>query len=70
MSSLRRLRRRSCGNKIRYATLSLASEAAKLLSARGELWMGAYRCRFCKQYHIGHMPKAVRQSILSRQAQR
>jgi hypothetical protein len=47
VSSKRRLRRKSCGTKIRYATIE---EAQKM--ARGNIV--AYWCAFCGGCHIGH----------------
>jgi hypothetical protein len=47
-----------CGAKRRFLTLEDAVRAALTLNreehARGKVRMGAYRCPFCRQFHIGH----------------
>lgn len=48
MSSKRRIRRRSCTKKVRYATRADAREVAK------RLHITTYHCQFCNGWHIGH----------------
>ena len=48
MASKRRLRRKSCGKKIRYPD----RQTAKL--ANGTCNMVCYPCQFCGGYHRGH----------------
>lgn len=62
MSSKRRLRRQACEGKRAY----YEREAAQLEANR--LWKGGervrpYQCKFCKRWHIGHLPKWLRQSL-------
>lgn len=55
MSSRRAIRRRKCGRKQKHDTLETALQAAvRLHRAKGGEWLQAYRCRFCKKWHIGH----------------
>jgi hypothetical protein len=63
MASKRQVRRRECGDKKRYASSADAVAAAgRIGRAKGEKLV-AYRCRFCRQYHIGHPPVAVQQKL-------
>lgn len=58
MASKRRLRRKQCEGKIRYASTESAVNGIRLLHRkyghRGQL--KAYRCPFCRYWHIGHAP--------------
>lgn len=59
MSSKRRIRRKACKGKRRYATAAEAGNAAWHVdqkSALGGRVLHAYRCKFCNGYHFGHMP--------------
>lgn len=50
---------KSCVRKERFATEDEAVKRARALIGKGEAQIGslnAYRCRACKQYHIGHTP--------------
>jgi hypothetical protein len=68
MASKRRLRRKTCENKIRYATKDEALAAArKIFRAHGDS-MSAYGCG--SHFHLGHLPAAVRQIIAERRAHR
>jgi hypothetical protein len=60
MSSKRGVRRKACGDKRRFATEDDAVPAAKAL---GISW---YHCRWCGAWHIGHMPKRIKQGIAAR----
>ena len=66
MSSKRRERRKSCDGKVRHATLEAAKLAARKASSGsvGKLW--AYKCKFCKNYHIGHPPKDLLYYMIKR----
>jgi lipopolysaccharide biosynthesis regulator YciM len=58
MASKRRIRRKACGSKVKYSTDNLAKRAAYLTQ------MHAYKCPFCKQWHIGHRPSKITRAIL------
>lgn len=51
-----RKKRRTCGAKTRYESLEVAKKAAFAHA----LWIGgggemrAYRCRYCRKFHVGH----------------
>lgn len=45
----------SCIPKARYHTRALARRQAKHLSRKEGERIAAYRCRYCKGYHVGHM---------------
>ncbi len=63
MSSKRRIRRKSCTGKVQFPDLTRATAASiALFKNKGER-VGAYRCRFCKQYHIGHKPGSFIQLV-------
>lgn len=72
MASKRRLRRRACGTKRKFATQALASDEIRrrIRVTKGEMGgrLAPYHCEFCGQYHIGHPPAAVRQSMADRRA--
>lgn len=54
MSSKRRQRRNQCAGKIRHRLREDAEYAAYLLRRDKGLLLRAYRCRFCRQWHLGH----------------
>lgn len=58
MSSKRRLRRRECERKKRYATPEAARRDAWRVSQRESLQIHAYHCPHCRGYHVGHRPGA------------
>jgi hypothetical protein len=59
-TSSKRPLRRGCSGKTKYATASSAEQAASRARAKtGELIV-AYECRFCFQFHIGHLRKQTR----------
>lgn len=66
MASKRRLRRKQCGDKVKFATSKEAENAAKFRSKDSKAWIASYKCQFCGFYHIGHPPKNVRMSIMAR----
>lgn len=54
MSSKRRLRRKECERKKRFATKHEASLGALGATRRGVDRLRVYRCRFCGGWHMGH----------------
>lgn len=54
MTSKRRLRRRQCGHKTRYANETAAQSAAHGLHNKDGANMAAYRCSWCGKWHVGH----------------
>jgi len=69
MASKRRIRRNACGSKSRYATEQEAAHAIWRMKQRLGFSLGfvvAYKCKWCKQFHIGHESKIHAQSRKSR----
>jgi hypothetical protein len=64
--SKRRLRRKSCEGKRRYATKQEAESAAWEAAVRLGEWLHPYACRFCGRFHIGHPTKKARQGYAGR----
>lgn len=58
MSSKRRVRRKECGDKIKYSSMEEARFTAVKLSDRYKDKLSFYKCRWCGQWHIGHKPNA------------
>lgn len=56
MASKRAIRRKACGKKKRYAT----PEDAKKVAWRTYRGLRPYKCEFCGQFHLGHVPGKVR----------
>ena len=56
MSSKRAIRRRECGRKRSYPTLSCAFKAVVEYARRYGAQLSPYPCRFCNKWHIGHLP--------------
>ena len=53
--------RRPCGDKIRHASINAAWAAAVRLAAEaGDRYLRAYRCEFCRAWHVGHSSKRYR----------
>ena len=67
MASKRAIRRRACTGKRCYGTIKAALDALRT-HARRFGRMTPYRCHFCKQFHLGHPPRKVREAIAARQA--
>jgi hypothetical protein len=63
MASKRHVRYLSCGDKMAYTSESAAKEAARQLGRKGKAWLSPYRCRFCRRWHVGHMPHEARRRI-------
>lgn len=58
MASKRAIRRKKCGNKVRYADRdSAAKTQINLLLKKGRTEaIATYHCRFCAGWHVGHTP--------------
>lgn len=54
----------ACFKKIKHRTIADAKKHLNGLSVKGERWLNIYKCRFCKHYHIGHMPRCKRQKAI------
>lgn len=54
MASKRRIRRNACGGKIQYQTVAEATAAKHRIIERHGDPMQSYRCKFCRQWHLGH----------------
>lgn len=63
MSSKRHIRRKACGRKYRYTSVEAAVDAAFQRTRVTRTKIQAYRCRFCKGWHIGHAPKWVQRKL-------
>ena len=45
----------SCTGKVKYTSLAAANASAEWFFEKDDLtWLGAYKCSFCNQYHLGH----------------
>lgn len=53
MASKRRIRRKSCGDKVRY-TKETAIPAARVLSAKKREAYHPYKCDFGNHWHVAH----------------
>lgn len=56
MTSKRRLRRKKCGSKRRFAEAGPAIAVAIALRKQQSGRVDAYWCEFCNGYHVGHPP--------------
>ena len=54
LSSKRAIRRRACGGKKKFPTRTRAISAAVRISRQTKERLRAYRCRFCRAWHVGH----------------
>lgn len=63
MASKRRLRRKSCLGKAAHSTRDGSLIQLWRSRARGLL---VYRCNFCKQFHVGHPGRKIRQAITAK----
>jgi len=68
MSSKRAIRRRMCGDKVRFASLQEALSARRDMAVNGVdvTHLNAYRCRHCRSFHLGHMPSGILYQIRQR----
>lgn len=65
MTSKRRLRRKECGKKRRFSTIDEAQDIANVAWARG-IRIRAYACHWCNGFHVGHMPRRLREGFAKR----
>lgn len=63
MGSKRRLRRKACTGKRQYLTHAEANVAAHNTARTFQQRIGAYKCTYCGNYHVGHTPRAIKQFI-------
>lgn len=56
MASKRRLRRNTCGNKVKFPTKKDALDRALLVKRKTGTtrFVDAYKCKFCGAYHWGN----------------
>lgn len=56
MASKRRLRRNTCGNKVKFPTKKDALDRALLVKRKTGTtrYVDAYKCKFCGAYHWGN----------------
>ena len=67
MASKRAQRRRSCEGKQKHPDRWAAqAHRYKLEKTQGALGLTIYRCRFCGQWHVGHIPEGTRRKIQDR----
>lgn len=66
MASKRRLRRRSCEHKRRYATETLAAIVATAVRNETGSPTHWYQCPRCGGWHVGRRSRRLRQSIRAR----
>jgi len=68
MASKRHLRRKSCEGKVRHESQEDARVAIKRDFWNAHERVGAYKCKFCGGWHVGHTPHKIRRAILQSQA--
>ena len=70
MSSKRRLRRRSCGIKVRHKTAQKAYVQIISLRRSGKCSgsLAVYHCKFCGGWHVGRLNKRDRRAMAARRA--
>lgn len=49
-------RQNSCGKKVRHASRELALVVATRTAAKSGGGLSAYKCIYCKKFHVGHTP--------------
>lgn len=54
MASKRGVRRKACDGKIRHTDKRNSLKHLISLKKEGGVNLNAYRCKFCKGWHIGH----------------
>lgn len=67
MASKRRLRRQSCDGKMKYESLERATKAIRKQKTHSTL--RAYKCHWCNQYHIGHLPGYVIKEMIEKRGE-
>jgi hypothetical protein len=60
MASLRARRRKQCGNKVRYPDETEAVSHAIGIGRKLNTVFRAYRCKFCRGWHIGNNKPLLR----------
>lgn len=63
MSSRRHQRRKQCEGKSKHKTFSAALRELHGSSFAVKRLMRIYRCRFCFNFHLGKMGKAMRHAM-------
>ena len=63
VSSKRHIRRKSCQGKKAFPSIEKARYAAYLRSKKSGEKIVPYRCRFCRQWHIGHPPSGIQRKL-------
>lgn len=68
MTSKRRLRRRSCTNKVAHADEAKATRVAGYIQAKyGGVPVRAYKCPFCGKWHVGRLNQSKLQAVRAKQ---
>lgn len=62
MASKRLQRRKACAGKVRHGSQEEATAHAIHLRRKDGDRVRAYRCPFCRSWHVGHTPHARRQA--------
>lgn len=68
MASKRAKRRKGCKGKRAFVDQTDAVSDLIGLKRKGETNIHTYKCRFCKCWHVGHIPAQVRHAIAARAA--
>ena len=45
----------TCKRKMKYRTREIANNVALRATRRTNSWIGSYGCKYCFQFHIGHL---------------
>jgi hypothetical protein len=58
MSSKRRIRRNSCDGKVQHKNVEEAKKTLYRMLQQSPIdsYINVYKCKFCKQYHLGKAP--------------
>jgi hypothetical protein len=57
----------ACYHKVKYMTRRAAKKARVMQTGQGIRQLNIYRCEYCDAYHLGHLPKRVRNGTISRE---
>ena len=70
MAPKRRMRRKSCQSKLRFASEQEAKDSmfGLLRKKKVDGHVNVYKCNFCGGFHYGHTPKIVKKFIEKRQS--
>jgi hypothetical protein len=62
MASKRKIRRKECSGKRRYASREIAQRAVSRLkmNTKDTSYLKIYKCRWCSGWHFGHAPGSGR----------